>query len=793
MRLTIREAGLARITMSRKVYRVLIFLLVFSPLAFGTVERWSLTVMESASILALCLFFWGRIRKNQRFREVPGTIPLLLFLSFMLVQILPLPPQLLRLISPATYSLYGETSWAAGHIGWASLSICRKATVAEFFRVSAYFAFYFLAVQILSRKEYLKKTVSVVILLGSLVAFFAILQYILPNNKIYWLRSLTYPGKPFGPYVDKDHYAGLMEMLFPLVMSMFLFSRPYTGYHSLRERISEAFNQKSINKHILLGLSAILIATSVFLSLSRGGIISLSLSMTFFGLMIVNRRKKSKKGALIIIMAALVVLAVGWFGWGPIVRRFGSLIDAQGDIRELRLDIWRDCIGILRHFPLAGTGFGTFVDIYPRYRSFSAAGLVDHAHNDYIELASDGGIIACLLMGWFLLAVLYRSFKAFTKRRDPYSVYLFVGGTAGLFSILIHSLGDFNLQIGANGLYFFFLAGLIVSAAHTRMSGVVKKGTLLPEKDYGHKRMLGVAAPALLIFCLIFNVGILAGKYLSPFMPDGRPEAHANGEDLARMKSMAYKASLVDPLDARYHYEIANAEWLSSDRDDALVQYRKAVMLDPTDAEQLQTLGLARADLGEYKNADKLLKAGIDCDVSNPARYEVYSSWLISRGQKDEGLSYIRKAIALEPQETKKYITFLILYGLDDKDIRNSLPDRVEPHLSFADYLSETGRAGLAKEEYLTALDYVGNESKIRPQYFLHVYRYFVKKGMTDDAVSVMRKAVDALPANLSIRLTAGEAYEKAGIRYKAIEEYKHALMIDPGNARARKRLRDLG
>jgi O-antigen ligase/tetratricopeptide (TPR) repeat protein len=778
------------------VYRIFIFLLIFSPLAFGTVEQWSLTLMETASILALCLFFIGNIHTGKILYKVPGIVPLLLVLVYMIVQLIPLPPQLLKFISPAAYSLYAETSWAGGHAGWGSLSICGKATVAEFFRFSSYAAFYFLTVQILSKKEFLKKTVYAVILFGALVAFFAILQYILPNNKIYWVRGLTYPGMPFGPYVNKDHYAGLMEMIFPVVLSSFLLSRPYTGYQSLRERISEALNQKGTNVHILLGLSAVLISTSVFLSLSRGGIISLSLSMIFFCLLIAGRRKRSNasnRALIIIAIFALIVLAVGWFGWGPIFEKFKSLRDEQGGIHNSRFDIWKDCIKIVGQFPLTGTGFGTFVDIYPKYRSIAAGGLLQHAHNDYIELASDGGIIACLLMGWFLLAVLYRSFRTFLKRREPYSVYLFVGSVTGLLSILVHSFGDFNLQIGANGLYFFFLAGLVVSAAHTRMRDGVKEDTLLAKKEYRHGRIFKIPALALLFCCLIFNIGVLGGKYFSPSMPDGRPEAGIRGDDLARVKSMAYKASLVDPLESKYHYEIANAEWLSSNREDALVQYRKAVTLEPTNAGHLQTLGLALADFREEASADKLLRAGIDCDKSNPARYEVYSSWLISRGEKEAGLGYIKKAMALEPQKTRKYITFLVLYGLDDEDIRNSLPERVEPHLSFADYLSETGRDDLAKEEYLTALGYVGNEREISPSYFLRVYRYFAKKGMTDEAVTVMRRAVDALPANADVRLAAGEAYEKSGLRFKAIEEYKHALLIDPRNARAKKKLDELG
>lgn len=779
--------------MSKTVYRFFVFLLVFSPLAFGTVEQWSLTVMETVSLVALCLFLFKHIRDGRSLREVPGIMPLSLLLVYMVVQIIPLPPPILKLVSPGTYSLYRETAWAGGNAGWSSLSVCRKATVTEFFRFSSYIAFYFLTVQVLTKQELLKKTVTAVVLLGSVIAFFAILQYIVPNGRIYWLRSLTYPGTPFGPYVNRDDYAGLMEMIFPLVFSFFLVNRPHSAFGTLRERISHAFNQRGTNVYILSGLSAVLISTSIFLSLSRGGIISLSLSMILFCVLIAVRRKRSNRTLLIVAITALIVLAVGWFGWGPIFEKFKGLRNGQGDLYDLRFDIWKDCIDIIRRFPLTGTGFGTLEVIYPKFRSIAATGVLKHAHNDYIELASEGGIIACLLMGWFLLTVVYRSFGTFLKRREPYSIYLFAGSIAGMVSILIHSAGDFNLQIGANGLYFFFLAGLVVSASHTRISKGVRDRTLLQEKRYGQERILRFPALALLICGLVFNVGILAGKYFSPDMENGRPDVHVSERDLADMKSMAYKASLFDPLEGKYRYEIANSEWLSSNKPEALAQYRKAVLLDPANSEYLQTLGLAIGSFGRNDEAGKLLLAGIDCDISNPARYEVYASWLLSRGRKDYGMQYIKKAMKLAPQKTREFIASLVLYGLDNEEIRGLLPSKVESHLLFADYLSETGHDDLAKEEYLSALGYLENEREIKPSYFFHVYRYLEKRGMADDALTIMRKAVEVLPDDVGVRLAAGDAYERAGIRYRAVEEYEHALLIDPGNARARRKLRDLG
>ena len=85
------------------------------------------------------------------------------------------------------------------------------------------------------------------IIFASSLSVFAMLQHILPNSKIYWLRELTLGGSPFGPYVNRNHYAGLMEMLFPLVLSLFLFYKPRTTRKSLRGRTAEIFNIQETN------------------------------------------------------------------------------------------------------------------------------------------------------------------------------------------------------------------------------------------------------------------------------------------------------------------------------------------------------------------------------------------------------------------------------------------------------------------------------------------------------------------------------------------------------------------
>jgi tetratricopeptide (TPR) repeat protein len=158
-------------------------------------------------------------------------------------------------------------------------------------------------------------------------------------------------------------------------------------------------------------------------------------------------------------------------------------------------------------------------------------------------------------------------------------------------------------------------------------------------------------------------------------------------------------------------------------------------------------------------------------------------------GKMEEGIRIIRESISMEPAKTREYLTLMILSGLDDGEIVNALPERVEPHLIFADYLRKVGEDSMADTEYLNALQYVRNEDSIKPSFFYPVSGYYMKKGRIHDALTVMKKAMEFLPGDAGVRLTAADLYEKAGEPHMAVEEYRKALSIDPGNSTAKKKL----
>ena len=202
-----------------------------------------------------------------------------------------------------------------------------------------------------------------------------------------------------------------------------------------------------------------LLAFSVFVSLCRGGIVTILASMILFALLYSYKRRNLGRATLWVALC-LALLAVSWFGWQPIIDEFDKAFDTSGAIRDARFQLWSDTLVLIRDFPLVGGGFGTFVDLYPSYKTLTTNLVFDHAHNDYLELAANGGLLGFILAAWFCVAVLLHGWRKVLVRRDRLAVLAGIGAIVSICALLMHSVVDFNLQNGAVGLYFFFVCGL---------------------------------------------------------------------------------------------------------------------------------------------------------------------------------------------------------------------------------------------------------------------------------------------------------------------------------------------
>ena len=769
-------------------YKLYLFILLFAPLAFGTVELWSLATVEVLTGMAAVLLFAAIWLHREKLYYIPGLVPLLLLLVFILLQLLPLPAHVVRLISPAGYDAYAPVLAISGG-DWIPLTINQKATLQEFFRVSCYSLFYILTIQLLSLDGHLKKTVYTVVGLAAAIALLAVVQQVGSPDKIYWLRTVPGNSHPFGPWINPNQFAGFMEMISPLALGLFLFYRPRVHFDlTLREKIVSFFTMPGSNLYLFIGFAATLMALSVFVSLCRGGILTITFSAFVF--MLLFNMKKPKHGrAAILVVIGCVVMAVSWFGWDTVIAEFNHGISSSGELKDGRFDLWADSLRIVHSFFLFGSGFGTFIDIFPSFRSFPGYAIFDHAHNDYLELLTDGGIIGFGLAGWFVLAVVRHGWQMIRVRRDQYTILLGIGALTGIVAMLMHSVTDFNMHNGADGLYFFFFCGLLVAVVNTRFE-YCQTTTLL--KKQGPIRNISYLAAAVVLTVLVAveQYGVLRGRAEYAKVEDIYINQHLSASRLQEYKHGLAMAKQLDPLEPLYNFKLGTAEWVFENRAESLAYFLQAARQNPMNGGVLQSIGMLVDDEAQ---AGVLFEKGYQRGLDEDDLAVNFAEYLMQKGDRARAVEVIAKRLAKNPALVKDWAPLFADFSLSREEIAATLPRSVDAWLGYGTFLEEMKNSDEAEYYISSALAMLQNDKKAKPQWFQQIMRFYQKNGQPEQAVLVLRQAVEAVPDHASFHVQFGDYCRTEGTTFLARQEYQRALMLEPGNKTARRGLRLMG
>jgi O-antigen ligase len=387
-------------------------LIVFGVAAHGGVEEWARAVLETgAGFLFLAWSVWIFFNQEEQIVLSPLLVPLAA-LSFLVLG------QVFFRLSASPYH-----------------------TRTELLLLLADLIVFFLAVQAFRTLEDWRGFVWFGMGFGFLVSLFAILQHLTSNGKLYWFREIRSGGMPFGPYVNRNHFAGFAELVLPLALVPLVLGRVR------RERWP------------VVGLFAVLPIGALFLSASRGGIVSFGAELGVLALVLILRRTKRKQllgGGAVLLVA---VLLVSWLGVGQILQRLSSvqlLEVTAGKRASMRGDTWR----IFLDHPILGTGLGTLQIVFPRYETLYDGKIVNHTHNDYLEALAETGIAGGLCCGWFIVALLTESLKRLRLLGNSFTGALQLSGLLACSGFLVHGFVDFNLHIPVNALLFFLMAHL---------------------------------------------------------------------------------------------------------------------------------------------------------------------------------------------------------------------------------------------------------------------------------------------------------------------------------------------
>lgn len=570
----------------------LLLLLCFAPLAFGSTETWSVAAAELLAALAVLLRFRPCAARRTDFQPVPGLLPLLLLLLWLLVQSLPLPPALAQAVSPQTAAVWQPVLDLLPPDTWVPLSLNPQATLTEGLRLGSYVLAYILAVQLLCSGRRLAVFLSSVAGLTLFIAIVTILQRAFAPESLFWLRPVRSGLGSFGPWVYRNHYAGFMVMTSPLLLAACLLRWPERDgdEETLRQRLLRLFSGSGL--HLLFGFGAMAAIASVFLSQSRGGILSLTVSLLVFVLLLAWRMRERR----LILPLLAVLLAGAWFNWDGLLLRFQYAVDPSGGLRDDRLLIWKDTFRIIADFPLTGTGFGSFAAVFPGYKTLADKLFYDHAHNDFLELLAEGGAIGFLLAACFVGTALRNGWRQIFLRHDRLAALTAIGAFSGLVGLLFFSLTDFNLHNWANGLYFFFLCALLAASGRARQH---HRRPLETAAAASYPAAVGwlafVAAAALLLAVLRLHGGALRAEGAYRWAKSAAAEQSlSDGEKIMRMTELLEQARRSDPWNGLYPYLLGKIRMRQRRPELALPLHGKAARRQPLEKEYLRAAARAK-------------------------------------------------------------------------------------------------------------------------------------------------------------------------------------------------------
>ncbi len=414
--------------------------------------------MLLASVLAL-VWFAGRLA-GQIPKPPPlgrgataALVMLVLVQCWVLLQLVPLPLDLIRRLSPQAFN-----HWQAVSPVLPRLSLDPTATRIHFLLGSAYTLIFALTLFLLNSPRRFKILAGTLVLSGLFQAVYGIAMVWSGQEYGFLVEKYVNKGSVTGTFVNRNHFAGYAALSLSMAIGLFLSSPVLNDWQTHRQRFRSAL-QLLLSQAILLRVALAVLVLGLLLSKSRMG------NLAFFSALLLascvylsltrcwSRRLAWLLGGMLLID----VLIVGsLFGGEQVFNRV-----LQTDLgQEGRVWSMRYTFTMLGDFPLTGTGAGSFSEVFPVYQGVQLPDFHEHVHNDYLEFAVELGLPAFLLLTGVVGLATWSALATIKYRSRGLRVGLSFGVLLAIFWLGLHSLADFNLQIPANALTLIVLLAM---------------------------------------------------------------------------------------------------------------------------------------------------------------------------------------------------------------------------------------------------------------------------------------------------------------------------------------------
>lgn len=443
----------------------LIALAAVSPWPFGSTPSWAIRLITWISLATAVAVSLAQVRRGALRLPRAPLWPVAILVAIGFIQLVPLPAGLHALLAPGSAAVWHPAEPAAAALldtRARPISIEPAATSAWLGLTSGVVAVGLLAAPALGRRRTMMAAAWTLVGAGSLVAVYGIVARTAFGPLLYGYIAVP-TVSPLGPFVNKNHFAGYVEM--PALLALGLGRGLWRQAASAPSAAAPSASPAAL---VAFGASAIMVI-AVLLSMSRGGALGIVSGIAVLAVVdFMTARHRDALGKVLVpaglglLLAVLVAVMPG-----EVHERLLGIGRSNDDSTLYRKAIWKDALRAWAASPLFGQGMGAFADVIPRFKTSAGLFRVEHPENEPIEIAVEGGLIALVAAATAVIVAFARSVRAIRGHRDRVLRGVVTGALAGVVALTVHGLVDFNLRIPSNALMFMALMVMAVEPLGT--------------------------------------------------------------------------------------------------------------------------------------------------------------------------------------------------------------------------------------------------------------------------------------------------------------------------------------
>lgn len=400
------------------------------------------------------------------------------------------------------------------------------------------FVLFFMTTRLAVSRSAIWLIISAISLSATFQAVYGIYEFATKHQHIFGLAKKYYTWCATGTFISRNHYAAyLLTSLMPMWAScVYLWRR-----NELHDK----------PKSLVLALWSTFIGSAMIASGARGELVGAIIAIVGFHFMLANDETERKSPYFIIVLLVIgITVMATWVGWEPLKARLteSGLKESGG-----RPTAWIAALKMMREFGFFGVGLGSFGNLYLRYRAQASGFNFDHAHNDYLELFAETGIVGFLILAIALAFALTFWFDMLQKRRSRFAKTLGLGCGMAAIGLSLDALVNFPFRNPAVLWQFAIVLGIGAASLDRR-----KRNFIFVKEDSNRKARRVVMA----VITLLFGINSIRLASSQSFLDRYRSiqkkeQTTFNEQNIELRKSLLDRAIALTPEDFRLHYEMA--------------------------------------------------------------------------------------------------------------------------------------------------------------------------------------------------------------------------------------------